>query len=70
MDDLLTLADKVGHVGTLPSLILGVILAWRVAGVLFKIRETMDTMHAENRKDIGDIKERVAKIEGHLGIGA
>jgi hypothetical protein len=61
MDELITSlldhADKVGHIGTLPAMMFGAGIAWNVSRIMTKID-----------KSLGRLTERIAHIEGHLGI--
>lgn len=59
--DVLEIAERIGHISTVPALLLGAAAAWKVAAVLTNVRD-----------DISAIRElhgsRISKIEGKLGL--
>ena len=69
-------AVSLSQLGPIIAAILGPMLAFVVVSMRYqhveavKTRELISNSERETRRDLADARERLARIEGHFGIGA
>lgn len=69
-------AVGLSQLGPVIASILGPMLAFVVVSMRYqhleavKTRELISSSERETRRDLADARERLARIEGHFGIGA
>ena len=69
-------AVSLAQLGPIIAAILGPMLAFVVVSMRYqhleavKTRELISNSERETRRDLADARERLARIEGHFGIGA
>ena len=67
---------SLSQLGPIIASILGPMLAFVVVSMRYqhleavKTRELISSSERETRRDLADARERLARIEGHFGIGA
>lgn len=69
-------AVSLSQLGPIIAAVLGPMLAFVVVSMRYqhleavKTRELISNSERETRRDLADARERLARIEGHFGIGA